>query len=571
MAILEAAPGSDVKRPWELARFHHALTLGRAYALTGDARYAAEFAAQVRHWLRANPYPQGIHWAMPMEVAVRAVNWITAAAFFADGPTLDDQFRQEFLAALYLHARHVYAHREWNPVARGNHYLSCVVGLLFLGVLFRDTSEGRAWLEFGRRALAAEMQAQVGEDGVAHEGSSGYHALVTELFLSAALLVARMDAQERPTNGHAGNWRALIAKSWGAAFAKKLETMFEFPAALLAGREQPPIWGDSDDERLLPLCTSDSDAAAHLLCAGREVFERSDWPACKHACEECWWWLGVAPQNGTSMAAPAEQSRAFPSAGFFFLASPRMRASAHCGPLGVNGWANHAHCDQLSFELSWQGQPVVVDPGTFQYSGDAAARNRFRSSRYHNSAVVDGAEQNRFWPGLLFRMVDDTQSRPNRWHAGTQRVEFAGEHSGYRRLPQRVTVQRTLSLDRARDTLLVMDALLGTGSAPLEWNFHLAPHLEVQRAGGMEPPPQSFETALDTLQPHSAWTVGPLRLQVWASSAAQSLEGAVDDGEIAPHYGHRVTAPVLRFACMGAFPVRVAFVWGALEGATETK
>ena len=72
-----APAGTDIKRPWELGRFHQGLALGQAFALTGDAAYAREFAAQVAHWIRSNPYPLGAHWAMPMEVAVRAVNWMT--------------------------------------------------------------------------------------------------------------------------------------------------------------------------------------------------------------------------------------------------------------------------------------------------------------------------------------------------------------------------------------------------------------------------------------------------------------------------------------------------------------
>lgn len=86
VAVLAGPPGTDVKRPWEVARFHHGLRLAQAYRLTREPRYAEAFSQQVLHWLRNNPYPRGIHWAMPMEVALRAVNWATAAAGLADAP-----------------------------------------------------------------------------------------------------------------------------------------------------------------------------------------------------------------------------------------------------------------------------------------------------------------------------------------------------------------------------------------------------------------------------------------------------------------------------------------------------
>src|SRR5271170_7586313 len=38
--VLDTPPGADVKRPWELARFHHALTLTAATASSGDPRFA---------------------------------------------------------------------------------------------------------------------------------------------------------------------------------------------------------------------------------------------------------------------------------------------------------------------------------------------------------------------------------------------------------------------------------------------------------------------------------------------------------------------------------------------------
>ncbi len=558
LRLVDAAADADIKRPWELARFHHGVRLAQAWSLMRDPRYAEAFAAQVEHWLRHNPCPQGIHWAMPMEVALRAVNWTYAAALLADAP-LQSQFWRKLLAALHQHGEYVYAQREWNPVARSNHYLACVVGLLCAGVVFRDTNGGRRWLEFGRRALCDEMAAQVHEDGVAHEGSTGYHSFVTELMLTGALPVARLDALEHGKNGSSGSPRAQLTAAWDAGFVAKLERMLDFCAVLNAGRAAPPIWGDCDDGRVLPFCPREAETSQHLLALGRELFAREDWPA-GHACGEPLFRLSPAAFTKSAGAQPtsAAANRAFPGAGFYCFASQRLRGSIRCGPLGVNGWANHAHCDQLHIELCCDGQLIVADPGAYAYSGEPDERNRFRSTRAHNTPYVGDIEQNRFWEKLLFRMVDDTHAHCLQWQADEARVEFAGEHYGYRRLPQRVIVQRRLRFDRMRDTLLISDTLTGGGTVRGEWNFQLAPHLAVnpmESNTGVQPPADSGRLAV-----HSAWRLGPMTLLVCYDAPA-NLSAGVESGWVAPHYGCREVAPRLRISGRVALPARVDFLF----------
>jgi hypothetical protein len=568
---LNGTPGTDVKRPWELGRFHHLLALGKAFHLTRKRRHAEEFFREVRHFLKANPCPQGIHWAMPMEAAIRGVNWIAAGAFFADDEVLDEAFWQGFLRALYVHGRFVYAHREWNPVARGNHYLACLVGLLHLGAFFDDQAEAREWFAFARKEFLSEMQAQVREDGVAHEGSSGYHVFLTEMFLSGALLLMRADAAaagqaESPARGgmRAPEAWSGLAQSCGKRFAARLEKMFEFIAALAAGREHSPILGDADDGRLLPLCTASADSAAHLLAVGRALFARQDWASPRHTCEEVWWRMGVTPPAQGAGIPIASESAAFAESGYFFFSSARLRGSVRCGPLGINGWANHAHCDQLSVEFAWEGRPVVVDPGTYLYSGDGGQRNMFRSTRYHNSVVVNGKEQNRFWPGLLFRIVDDTRSKTRVWDPGGATVEFHGEHFGYRR----VRVARRVLVDKQRDILMICDTLRGSGAPTLEWFFHLAPGIE----------PEALETwrgdlvALSEMAPEAAgfffraaWRVGPMVLLAAAPGIEERLESSIERGWVAPRYGQRVEAAVVRFRCKAKLPASVGFVFAPAE------
>lgn len=595
LRILNAPSGADVKRPWELARFHHGLTLGQAFFLTQDETYAREFAAQVLNWAQANPYPRGIHWAMPMEAGIRAVNLCTTGAFFVNAGALTRDFWQQFLALLFLHGRFLNLHREWNPVARGNHHLGCLLGLLCAGVLFRAESEARAWLRDAQAALRTEMDSQVGADGVAHEGASNYHAFVTEMMTAAAVVATRASSGDarQPVSA------ATIEHAWGAAFRARLETLFDFPSALLEARRTPPILGDSDDGRLLPFCNGSdagvlsreftaeasspaaskseisnlkssfpargpfskpgTTAVQHVLATGRALFAGPQWPAPHPSCEQAWWMLGATePPLPRSASRERPPVNSFPGAGFYFFDSQRIRGSIRCGPLGVNGWANHAHCDQLNVEFCLDGEPVVVDPGTYLYSGDAQARNLFRGSRSHNAPVVDAAEQNRFWPGLLFRIMDDTRSVTLTWKESSDAVRFAGIHRGYERRPQRIVVQRELKLDRATHSLLIVDSLTGAGAASVEWFWQFAPAIAPQQAMPRSPPVCPVDASLPLA---AAWIAGPVEVQMWLSNSASEVRSEALDGWVAPRYGHRTRAKQLRVSCRTQFPLQAVFLF----------
>ena len=560
LRVLDAPPGSDVKRPWELTRFHHGLTLTAAAAFTRDPRFTQCFASLVQHWIAWNPWPRGIHWAMPMEAAIRAINWIQAAAIAAASDQLDGSFSRELSRCLFLHGRHLWAFREWNPVARANHYLACVVGLIWLGALFESTPEGRQWLEFGRVELLREMTSQTGSDGVVREGSSGYHAFVTELFLSAALVLvrraARAQGQISATNG---NLAAAIGRATSPAFAATLPRMFEFLSALCAGRQDEngtPIWGDTDDGRVLPFGGAAIPPVRVLAAVGNTIAGRPQTSGSAPLDAETFWRFGPAPDSTAPHAcAPGHRSQAFDDSGFYFFSSPRVRGSIRCGPLGVGGWANHAHNDQLSFEFSLDGSSVIVDPGLPCYSEDPAVRNLFRSTRYHNTIEVGGAEQSRFWPALLFRIVDDTRSRTHLWRADSSDAVFDGSHSGYSRLPGCSDVGRELRLMQD-DTLAVRDVVDLAEATPTAWYFHLAPGIvpEIMHSEATAP------TAPGT-KAHSRWRLGPVLLSVWTAFAPRELESHCADGWVSPRFGRKLPAQILEFRSRRAGRLVVHFIF----------
>ena len=273
---------SDVKVPWELSRCQHFVTLGKAFWYTNDENYAKEFILELKDWIENNPVELGVNWACTMDVAIRAVNWIWGYYFFYDSQSLTRAFKIKFLKSLFLHGRHIINNLEFGEI-RGNHYLSDLVGLVYLGVLFGDTKEGKKWLEKGLTALKEEMEFQVYPDGVDVECAISYHRLVTELFLSTTLLCLK--------NG-------VTFPEW---YMNRLEKMVEFVMYYTKPDGTAPQIGDNDDGRLHILSNySNWNRLDHryLLSVGAVIFKRSDFKdAVGEFCEEAFWLLGEEGLN----------------------------------------------------------------------------------------------------------------------------------------------------------------------------------------------------------------------------------------------------------------------------------
>lgn len=66
-----------------------------------------------------------------------------------------------------------------------------------------------------------------------------------------------------------------------------------------------------------------------------------------------------------------------------------------CGQIGPSYMGGHAHCDCLSFELSVDGKTLFANSGTYQYQGKL--RQFFRSTKAHNTIMIDEREQAELW------------------------------------------------------------------------------------------------------------------------------------------------------------------------------
>ena len=98
---------------------------------------------------------------------------------------------------------------------------------------------------------------------------------------------------------------------------------------------------------------------------------------------------------------------------------------------GPHGYLNggHAHADALSITLTVAGRLLFVDPGTACYTIDPARRDRFRSTRLHNTLALDGRQQSE--PDGPFHWATAAADRGLAWCTTPGFDYVEGAHDGY--------------------------------------------------------------------------------------------------------------------------------------------
>ncbi|HEX3560924.1 MAG TPA: alginate lyase family protein [Pyrinomonadaceae bacterium] len=453
--------GSDVRVLWELNRLGQLHALAQAYALTGNEALAEEFFAQVEGWRAQNPAGFGPNWACAMEASLRAMNLLACFQLLRGSRALDERRLGSMLALFDAHGRHVRRNLEFSYIATGNHYLSDVAGLLWLGLLLPELRAAAAWRAFGLRELLRELDKQVLPDGADCEASTGYHRFVTELFLYSFILCRAnsVEIEER-------HWRRLRA-------------MLEYMRAYLRPDGRAPLVGDTDGGRALPLVRRAADEHAYLLGVGASLFGEPRFKLYGEAPEEVFRLLGAegvrAYERLETAGAHAATSAVFERAGACVLREGDLYLLLNAGGAGLSGRGAHGHNDALSVEVYARGVSFLADPGTYVYTSDARARQLFRSTAYHSTVEVDGAEQNSINEDAPFLIGDEARPRILRFESDAARDLAVAEHRGYQRLPAGpVTHRRAVTFDKRKGFWLVEDSLAGAGEHDFKFVFHAA-------------------------------------------------------------------------------------------------
>lgn len=444
----------------------------------------------ISDWIRCNPLGTEDAWE-PYTVSLRIVNWIKFFLLVNEREARHEKLPQpEWIESLYHQALWLERHIEYHILA--NHYLKNGVALFFAGMYFEGVDADR-WLKKGRGILQSELKEQFLADGGHFERSPMYHSICVIDYLDVLNL-----ARSSP---------ARISGDIADECTDKTMRALDFLNGIRMPNGAIPLFNDS---------------AFGIAPTPHQIFAYAE---------------KVIGYKTPSLSNDVVV-RSFPSSGYYVCRKAGDMIIVDCGAIGPDYQPGHAHCDTLSYELAIDGRPVVVDSGVFDYE-PSQERAYARSTRAHNTVVVDGMEQSEIWG--VFRVA--RRARPILGHIDkteSESILFEGAHDGYRRLHGKPIHRRTIAYD-GQGSWVISDLVEGSGTHHIESLVHIHPDFTAVETGACRVSIERSGEPIATIE-----AVSPCRI-------------AIEMGCYFSEFGLSQKNPVIAFSYSGEVPLQLSY------------
>ena len=528
----------DLKVIWEINRCAHLVTLGQAYRLTHDDRYAAGVALQLSSWIDANPAGIGVGWAASLDVAFRAIQWLWALNLCSYSPAMTKFVKMRMLKSLIEHGCHIekYLSYYFSP---NTHLTGEALGLLYLGVALPELRRAKRWRELGLRILLEQLPRHVREDGVYFEQSSYYHRYTAEFYLHLWTLIRAN--------------KIILDQEEERLLSEKLVALLEFLMWIKRPDDTWPLFGDDDGGRLIKFAPRAANDFRDTLAIGAAIFKRGDWKRMAgNAPFELLWLLGaegLGAYDNLAEEKPQKVSRPFAMSGYFVMRDGWERDSSYalidCGPHRDGTSCGHAHSDALALELAFGGTTWLVDPATYVYGADAETRDLFRSTRAHNTVMVDGRDQS--VTAAPFAWASTASCAPREFTELGDCVVFEGSHDGYHSLADPVTHIRSVLFIPQKTSLILIDKFQAILHHTYTLRFHFAPGCNAELV----------DHHIEARSPDGSTLI----INVFAKAEGlTNTSSGFEAGWVSTCYGQRDSAPVAVFGIEADGPVEITTV-----------
>jgi hypothetical protein len=486
----------DVKYVWEFNRLQFLQPLAAKLAFDDDAEARRVIEAAIEGWHRAHPPFRGLVWNSGIELALRAITLLIVSSICGARLSPDTIRRiRELLAA------HVFWLTRFPSrfSSANNHLIAEAAGEYLIGIAMPELAGAGSMAAKARRVLETEIEKQILPDGVAAEQSPTYGAFSIEFALLAALAARNLD------------------DPFGSTFDARLIDFADWIAAISSDGAAPAIC-DDDEGRVIAMCEPEprypaAIANAAMAFLGRPSPVAATPPHLRDAI------FGEAAQ---AEPKPVRGVTTFPDGGYSVLDGARFKLVMDHGPLGYLSIAAHGHADALSILLCIDGEPILVDPGTYLYHSGGAWRDWFRSTRAHNTLTLAGDDQS------IMSGAFNWSHKANASLVEASDMAILAEHDGYVG-HSGATHRRQVRI--TEEGLRIEDEVSGKPH-PVELVFQFAPGLDVRIDGAVA-------SISKDENPIAAFTLPGDRLEV--ASGGDGFDG----GWVSPSFGVRIPAPRL--------------------------
>ncbi len=431
-------PVRDNELRWQLHRHKWFSPMGRAYRVSGDEKYAKEWAYQYMDWIIKNPLSEvnkqqyelissgevkgeaeNVRFAWrPLEVSNRLQDQTGQFLYFLPSPSFTPEFLTEFLVNYHRHALHILN----NYSDKGNHLLFEAQRMIYAGAFFPEFKEAEQWRKSGIEILNREINIQAYPDGGHFELDPHYHLAAINIFCKALFMA--------DVNG--------FRNEFPASYLNTMENMILFYMNICFPDYTNPCFSDAK--------------------LGERKDEQKNYRT----------WAKIFPDNqqiryfatgGKEGSLPAHLSKSFKHSGFFvFRNSWKPDATVMVLKAGPQGFW-HCQPDNGTFELWFNGRNLFPDSGAYVYAGDGEVmqlRNWFRQTRVHNTLTLDG------------RNLDITKSVCLHWQEGGEVETLVTENPSYEGLRHRRTVFFV-----ENTYFVVVDEAIGNAVGEVNLNYQL--------------------------------------------------------------------------------------------------
>ncbi len=361
-------PGKDREYVWQFNRQRYFVTLGLAYKLTGDEKYAKLYVEDLEDWIDSNPYTEEAEattWRI-LEAGFRGEYWTRAWNLFAGSPFITAELTQKYYDCVCVHCDYILSRyntysllSNWGLIE--NH------GLFMMALSLPKSEKSQMYIEKAIDHVSKQCRIAIAPDGVEWEQSPNYHHEVMNGLLDVIMY---------------GNWNQIELP------AIIRDTVYKMSMASLTW-QKPNLrgfaMGDSDDVDI-----------SKFLCKAAYIFQDPvlKWGARDIPDMETIFDIGVEACESfekLERKAPDYLSAQLADTGNTYLRSDWSEDAnlfhLHCGTLG----AGHGHSDQLHIDLVARGEDVLVDGGRYTYM-DCPKRKEFKDPSMHNTIRVDGQD-----------------------------------------------------------------------------------------------------------------------------------------------------------------------------------